>query len=74
MHWKALLTGFRMHIFSPRNSTGLKSYSRLNFFERAKCANVYTIRAHTFVLQLTLKNKNVYPAPKLYVLKYMLYP
>ena len=33
MRWKALLTGFRMHIFSPRNSTGLKSYSRLKFLK-----------------------------------------
>ena len=44
MRWKALLTGFRMHIFSPRNSTGLKNYSRLKVLKEqdVKMYNVWT--------------------------------
>jgi len=63
MRWKTLLTGFRMHIFSPRNSTGLISYSRLKIIERAKCANVCTIRARTLSPKPACLNLFVHFAP-----------
>ena len=59
MRWKDLLARFNMHILSPPNSTGLKSYDRLKFLRNAKCANVYTIRVHTLELQKTIASKKL---------------